>query len=423
MDVPNKLIRYFPTCRAVWVKPEMGEEDSFSDHIIHCRTFQFSTPLLFSKIGLRLAQGYNKCGSEKEMDWIQNFCLLGFVNNEWQVLLDEKSLQEPSGIQWLEFTPLETNAMCIQIRKSGVDRWWPSWNIAMSGITFPTDLKEIIPSISTRNLLAMDFNQLQNDFTPMPDGVSRRLLGGEVRYKSRFLEIGFRLQKAALSYFSLDESGQSRTSENFISMDSFVRKQSATETLGYLVQGPRLTPVGMNELLGYGNAVIEGTTQIEGNRVSYQFRFLDIDQSYQIIWEIFEDSIQCSIERSNAIPLHAWNSSAWQFVFDTRLSGPVTALGSIIKQGETGLLNGSVVVHFPGKGSIEIEYDSPDTLIRFDSIRPLTINTLEFKIGETPQNEGDYLIKNGTFQTQFRTKYVLPNYVRSVILLRLLFKN
>ena len=51
MDVPNKLIRYFPTCRAVWVKPEMGKENSFSDHIIIVEHFNFQLLYYSLKLG------------------------------------------------------------------------------------------------------------------------------------------------------------------------------------------------------------------------------------------------------------------------------------------------------------------------------------------------------------------------------------
>ena len=187
-----------------------------------------------------------------------------------------------------------------------------------------------------------------------------------------------------------------------------MRSLHSNPLIGYTVQGPRLYPVGMPEVLGYLDAHAEGQAKVIGNRVEFSLMLEDVDQRYQLSWEMFEDYFNLTIERESSQSLHAWMSSAWHIAFDSR-TGPVTALGNILKKGEAGLLDCPVVMHVPGKGSLEIETDSPSCLVRFDSIRPLELNTLEFKLGEDPQPEGDYILNAGQYSATLHFKVCTPD--------------
>ncbi|HMF31668.1 MAG TPA: hypothetical protein VKK79_09650 [Candidatus Lokiarchaeia archaeon] len=208
MDIPPQTLDFFPTCRSLWASRDEGEEEASIQRIIHTRILQFFTPLQVTKLGLRLGQGYNKCGSQVELDWVQNFKVFAFLEDEWRLVLEQQNIPEPNGVVWLDFPPITTSALSVQVRKSGVDRWWPSWNVAMNGIAILAEPSGIPRPLPTRNLLIVEKEDAEIRAENLPDGVRMELFGSEVRYKTRFYEIGFLLQKAALIYFSLDEEGK-----------------------------------------------------------------------------------------------------------------------------------------------------------------------------------------------------------------------
>lgn len=60
------------------------------------------------------------------------------------------------------------------------------------------------------------------------------------------------------------------------------------------------------------------------------------------------------------------------------------------------MLDGDAIWHFPRHGAFDVTF-SGDAQLRSDSVRPLDTNTVELKLGEVPQTEGDYLVPAGRF--------------------------
>jgi hypothetical protein len=132
---------------------------------------------------------------------------------------------------------------------------------------------------------------------------------------------------------------------------------------------------------------------VDGATVSYAVRLGNSGQAYTIHWRVREDGLELDAEREGRAALRAWESSVWHIPFDSRVS-PVSSIGRITCRGETGMLEPPVLAHAPGFGTITGTSTGP-VLWRSDSARPVFVSSLELKLGEEPQAEGDSLLLPG----------------------------
>ena len=56
------------------------------------------------------------------------------------------------------------------------------------------------------------------DLRGMPRGVEAARHGGDVRYRTRFLQVGFQLGRAGFSFLALDEEGSGRVDRNLLAV-------------------------------------------------------------------------------------------------------------------------------------------------------------------------------------------------------------
>lgn len=373
----------FSSCRAIWTLPMAGEEGAPARRIIHARTLQLHTPARLHRLGLKKTPGYHKCGSRQDLDWVTSFQLLVWTGTAWIAARSESGIspREDSPI-WFDLGGREASAVLIEARRCGIDDWWTSWNLA-SGAFILEGEPLGAPAPRKERTIKLESLELGN----LPEGLTAFTDAGEVRFKSRFLQVGFRLNRAGFSFLGIDEEGKGEVSTNVLKLQP-----------GSFYQGIQLSPVGSvpvaSTVLRHD---VEGTACVDGNSVTYDVSIPSAGQRYILQWKIFHDRIQLHAERIGQRALHAWKSSAWLIGLSS-LASTSHVLGRIERLGETGNMGLPVLLHFPRFGTIRVSAKGKDASWRSDSERPLNLTTSELKLGEVLQPEGDYLLPEGRFE-------------------------
>lgn len=376
----------FSSCRAIWTTPLPGEEEAPARRIIHARTLRLHAPAQLHRLGVRRTLGYHKCGSHAELDWVTAFRVLLWNGETWRVHLDQRELPFPADdeIKWFELGGVETTAAIFEIRQCGIDPWWPSWNLASGAFTLEGTPPKAKPLRGERDL---QVKQVVLD--RLPRGLSAFHENGEVRFCSKYVQVGFRLRRAGFSFLALDDEGRGRTEKNLLKMMPGISFQGLF--LHAVGAGPAMAPS-----IRYD---VEGSSSVACNVVTYEIDAPQTGQRFRLQWEIFPDRLHLSAERHGAADCRAWESSAWTTAFDARVSA-TTGLGLITKEGESGTLRLPVFFHAPAFGSLEVTSSNGAALWRVDSFRPADLAVHQLKLGEVPQPEGDYLLRAGRHQVE-----------------------
>jgi hypothetical protein len=68
------------------------------------------------------------------MDWAQDVVVRGLDEaiGDWNAIFEQCDIPEPVGISRFDLGDVEARDDSIEIRKSGADRWWLSWNVALT---------------------------------------------------------------------------------------------------------------------------------------------------------------------------------------------------------------------------------------------------------------------------------------------------
>lgn len=416
--------RVRPSCRALWTTPAAGEEGAPARRLIHARAVHADEPMTLRSLRIATAAGYHKCASGAERDRPTRVVVRvaeagaaggaagGAAAGGWRTLADVAL--DPHGTDPLDVDlgGVTSTAAAVELRSAAVDGWWPSWNLATTAFT----LDGALPGpwrAPRQSFLTLD----ALDLTGLPAGVEAEHRNGEVRFRTPFLEIGFRLRTPTLAHLSLDDDGAGRTGRDLLqqprSMDivrsglypSGVYPVLRDQMAPYLAQGPRLTAHDGARPIGFLAYDFDGTTEVRGATVRYALQ-LPGGQSYELLWSVERDRVELTATRRAAHEERAWTSSAWHVATDNRVT-PTTVLGALRQEGEAGLVEGPAVWHFPRHGSLRIEATGP-ALWRSDSVRPLDTNTLELKLGERPLPEGDYLLQAGVHTAEIALRAGAP---------------
>lgn len=378
--------RISPICRAMWTDRISGEDEAPERRIIHSRIVQSHGEAQLNRLLLRKAQGYHKCGSHIEMDWVRAFRVMLWDGDTWAVHRCESEIPEPGPdeLQQFDLGGVKALAALVEVRQCGIDRWWPSWNLAAGALALE-GVPLAAPSPRRENRLQL----AEFDLSPTPSGVVSARGDGEVRYRTRFLQAGFVLGRAGFSHLALDDEGRERTGRNVLRSNP-----------GVFLQGPRFHPVGSAPVIAplvCNN--VEGTTRVHGNTVTYDFTLVGTGQHVQLRFTVLEDRILLVAEQKVERPMHVWESNIWTVACHSEVS-PAHVIGRIVRQGEAGLMTLPAYFHVPGQGSLAIHRVRGSALLRSDSFRPLKYTTLELKLGDEPQREGDYFLPAGTHRLE-----------------------
>jgi hypothetical protein len=415
---PPHSAQFSTFCRSTWTRRGSGEDDAPERRIIHSRGIRLPRPAVISRLGLRLGKGYFKCGSDPwPNDWVSSARVLGFRGGAWDALREVHDVPRPPGdlpgalhgdrneVTWFELGSVLCDSALVELRRSEVDGWWPSWNLAMSGVVLEGAWDDGPPQAAAlQRRLGIGARSLRG----LPRGVEGELWGAEVRYRTRFIQVGFRLHRAAFTFLSIDDEGRGRVDRNLLAFGGYDAYNSMLRE--HLAHGVRLAPCAGSAIASFAAHDVEGEASVDGPAVSYVVRLGSTGQSYRLRWRVREDGIDLDAERAAEAPLRAWESSAWHIPFDSRVT-PVSCIGRITYEGETGMLEDPVLVHAPGFGTLCTASTGP-VLWRSDSARPAFVSSIELKLGEQPRPEGDTLLLPGRHEARVSITVRSPSLAR-----------
>ena len=381
--------------RALWASPDTNEPDAPRRRLIHQRCVFVDHPARLDHLAVVDGSGYHKCASGQERDRPSDVVVHAATADGWDCV--GRTSGEP-----VDLRGVTTTALLAQVRSCTTDRYWPGWNVTNTGLVLagePDGPLRVLPA--TPPGPAPDV-----DLSGVPDGVEAVELAGEVRYRTPFLEVGFRLASAGLSFLSIDDDGTGRHPRSLLqlprSMDivrSGVYPSGVYPVLrdlnsSYLAQGVRLSGHDGVRSAGFLGNDHTLTTVVRGATVRYELELPAHASTYRLTIDVEPRRLTFDVERTSAAEVRAWESSAWHVALDNRVT-PSHVLGRIIRTGEAGLVEAPALWHFPRHGCFRVEAHG-DVLLRSDSIRPLDTNTFEIKVAEQPTELGDYRLAAGT---------------------------
>ncbi len=379
--------------RSVWTRRVPGEGDLPSQRIIHQRVLRLHGPARLDKLGLRPALGFHKCASSSDRDWVVDFRLRARIDGKWREVINRTGLTKPRSDDFRWFAlPKNTiaDAVVIELRRSGLDDAWTSWNLATGGVALHGELLTGIGPRFERRLTLEGC-----DLSKLPAGVSAEKRDGAVQFATKDFAVGFRLDRPGFSFLGLgiEEFGLIETNlllANPVKCD----------------QGPQIHPVGAAPRLAPAiRCDLDGTIKIRGGEVAYDIT--SGPQRYRLVWNVRSRGLTLKVVRESSRAEHLWHSSAWTIGWDNAVS-PTHAVGGLREQGESGGLHLPVWVNAPGYGSWLIESDDESAMLRSECRRDADLHQLELKVGEIAEKSGLHRLPARRHEATFRLRPLRP---------------
>ncbi|MDQ8183101.1 hypothetical protein [Pelagicoccus sp. SDUM812005] len=389
--------RTLSECRSLWTAPLPSEDSAPARRIIHCRAFTPSGKATVRRVGYKSAQGYHKCGSHQENDWIVDLRILTLdtPNGDWRELayLQDLPPQEEGQIEWIELGELNTYGLILEIRRCGIDDWWTPWNLAAQAFTV---LGELHDPIAPRNETLIETKSI--DLAGLPEGLRAERKDGQIRFRSDYLQVGFYLSRSGFSHLGIDQSGKGQTDTNLLQVGP-----------GSFHQGPMLSPLGDTPVADPAVRFrFTGSVSVKANTLVYELRNERCDQSYRLEWTVLPDKLRFTSLRQSGKPLRAWNSAAWRMSFHAPTS-PSQVIAKVDPRGQSGSFQSPAILHAPTQGSLAMTAEGT-TSARLEVFRPRDRIELELKTGESPCPEGDWLLEAGSHPASWILEVTHPSF-------------
>ena len=386
-----------PRAHAIWTQPATGEKGAPTEriiHVVHAGLGDGASP----RIGLRAGRGYRKCGSRDETDWVRDVRVHTWDGTAWSLAYEGRDMPQTAGaeITWLPLDPSPVAAVLVEVRRSWIDDWWPSWNLASLGVVAEAPKVDPPTPVATPLRHAVDLAGL-------PKGLMARRIGGEIRYRSRVLEVGFRLGRPALSFLAFDPDGVADDPVDLLRHATLYEGDGNDwipnhPLFGQFALGPQVVTLDGQAHIGQFAAGSEGQVSVSGATVAYELELPSIEQRLELRWTVGAEGLQLDVSRSAVRPVDAVESSGWHLAFDCRVSPP-SLIGRPERTGETGRTRPPATLHVPGHGSLAIGA-AGDVALRFEAARPLMTTGVEVKLAEEALPLGGYRIPTGAAKGQ-----------------------
>lgn len=360
--------------------------------IIHQRVVRFPGRAKLLRLGVRRGQGYHKCGSRQDLDWVTGFRVLGRVDGRWKVLAERRGLAAPApgAVQWFRLPRAVVTGAIVELRSSGIDGGWTPWNLAMSAFVLEGDLLDPVAPRNERLL-----RHGQTDLRELPRGVTARVVDGQVRYTTKDFEVGFFLSRPGFSFLGLQIEAEENRGVNALQLRPPL-----------FSQGTQLHEVGVAPVLApVVRCALDGTCSVQGGRVTYDFRAGG--QHYRLRWEVTAKGLTCEAVREAKAPVLAWHSAAWTLGLRNSVT-PSHALGRLIEEGESGALQLPALLNLPRFGTWRIDCAAGEGWARSDCFRSQDLNLFELKVGEEATPEGLYRLPAGRHRAVFELRPAQP---------------
>ena len=378
--------------RALWTQPLTQEAGVPNARIVHARVLRLAGRARLHRLGVRKGQGYHKCGSRQDLDWVTALRVMVFRGGRWLEILNLPDVRKPAEGEtlWFELGGVEVTAVSIEVRRSGIDDGWTPWNLALSAFVLEGELFDPLPPRQERLL-----DVARVVFGKLPRGVEAWARDGEVRYRTRDFEVGFHLTRPAFSFLGLHLEDTANHGINTLAVNPAVCHQ-----------GPRLHLVGAAPAMaGAARFAVAGRTAVRGTTVTYDFSAGT--QRYRLSWRVTTRGMVLRAQRTATRDVLAWHSAAWTIGLRNSIA-PSHALGRLLPDGEAGALELPVLLHLPRFGTWEIASPGPGVFARSDCFRRQDLNTLELKLGEQRTAEGVYRLRKGRFSATITFRLTKP---------------
>ncbi len=382
----------FAAGRAIWTRPLAQEPGVPARRIVHARVLRLAGRARLHRLGVRKGQGYHKCGSRQDLDWVTGLRMLALHDGRWREILHLPDLRKPADQEtiWFELGEIEVSAVSLEVRKSGIDAGWSPWNLALSAFVLEGELVDPLPPRCER-LLRID----DPDLGGLPEGVTAEQRDGEVRYRTRDYEVGFHLGRPGFSFLGLHTEDERNSRLNTLAMKPALSWQ-----------GPRLHEAGVAPVMAPAVRFdVAGHTRVKGATVAYDFTAGPLH--YRLRWRVTPRGLALRVERTASRDVLAWHSAAWVLALRNSVS-PSHVIGRLLPDGETGAMALPLVLNVPRFGAWELASRSPQALARSDCFRSQDMNTLELKVGEERTPEGLYRLRKGTVAAGFTLRPKMP---------------
>lgn len=384
------------TSRSCWRRRTPDEAAAPWQRIVHQRVVRLHGPARLDRLGVRPALGVHKCASSMDRDWVVDFVVRARVGGRWREILAETDLKRPRSarLKWFSLKGVVADAVIIEVARSGLDGWWPSWNLVSDGLVLEGERQH---APAGRHEWWLD--QVGVRLTGLPRGVQARQVDGTVRYRTADFEVGFRLDRPGFSFLALTtevETPRNLLLENPVKCD----------------QGPQLHLVGEAPHLAPSvRCRLTGKVRVRGATVRY--RFESGGQAYDLRWIVSRAGLQLEAVREAPKSAQAWHSSAWTIGWDNAVS-PTHAVGPLTERGESGSMALPGWINAPGFGTWSLESGDVAASMRSESVRPADLHQFELKVGEVAERSGLYRLPAGRHVATFSLKPVrAPRSLRS----------
>lgn len=415
-NVVNNILQLPTFCkpinRAIWsggLGPEINEGVPEA-RIYHSRFYSSGQEIVLKRIGIRLGAGYFKCGCESQLDWIRSLRVLVFKENQWKQIQWYRDLKKPKKgqIVWLDSLNVTSQAFILEVRESGVDRWWPSWDLAMTGVVLEVDSfpARVVPLDALRIDSVSGLGSKNKGLESWQEGET-------VRYRTNGFEVGFNLRHPSFSFFKMKGiMPQVDLPNQILAPRLFLMNQDQFHLAHLVSQGPRLWAVGSDPEAHYVSAQMQGSCVVKKNQVTYKIHYPQSKIDLSLHWHIGPKSLELEVERMIPKTQRVLLDSVWSIAFNSQVT-PVAVLGETIKKGETGQIKSPFLLHAPRGNNFKVTQGGTVESCRYDAIRPLDATCAEWSIGNRSQPEGDYLLSKGSFKSQMKWE-IAPTSVRTV---------
>lgn len=378
----------FGRCQSQWVSALEDEASRGAPErrIIHAMTFRPHGRVVVNRLGLRPSQGYHKCGSRQDQDWVLDLRILLCIDGEWKVHSTHTNLEKPADgmYSWIELGGLFVDGAIFEVRRSGIDSWWTPWNLAAGAFVLETGPFE--PASRNEALL-----EVKEDDGSLPRSLGSWLLEG------------------GAMHLSLAQSRATATSFVFENEDTTGYRVSLLYApAGSTQQGPFASAIGRPPMVDETvRCDIAGTTTCRDGSVRYDVRLGEGAIRYQLSWRSTATGLVLHIVKEVQEEIDLWESAAWRFSFDTRTS-PTSVLGRLKQAGQTGQTELPAIVHVPRYGSVALHASGDEVWLRSDTDRSLNRNIVELKLGETALESGMFRQTVGQYEAEVTIDSISP---------------
>lgn len=376
--------------KSIWVSPKADETDAPKKRIVHAKVLRFRGLSSNIRVGFREGRGYMKCGSEKYLDAVRDADIYVEQDGKPKLWASLKNLNPTSEDEciWYEI-PVQACSVCVVVRRSRVDNYWPCFNVVRNGVVIEAD--EPAAVLEQRQLLSVESAA---DKDVCHENISKKENSISVQWKTPFYSFGLRKKSAGADRFVCDCAQLGKLNEDLLKHQSILFR----EYWDFSSQGPIVYPLGEGDVTNRIVLALHGKTVIGSDNLTYHLFQPDGSFQFSLRFTMQEDAIKIHVDTHAEKDCHFALLSLFRIALDPEKTQP-TLLGVPEYCGETGRItfqNGKdAILHFPRYGSIRCSGEG--LALRMTSARTNLTNMLDIVLPNMDCDDGTVFLKKGDY--------------------------